>query len=177
MRRPFVTTTLTLALALAPAVLFAQATPPAQTPPAQTPPAQPAPAQPAQPAAPQPNAGSFSAPAGMFLNTIKATETGAFETTMAKVREAAAKSTNQAVKDAVSGWKVYKASEPTPQGHVLYVFVLDPAVKDFDYSGTGVFKILQEGLGDATAREIFDKFRNAFAAGQNKLTLTPVTGQ
>lgn len=173
MRRPFVTMTFALALALTPALLFAQATPPAQTPPAQTPPAQTPPAA-AQPAAPQPNAGAFSTPAGMFLNTIKAAETTAFEQTMAKVKEAAAKSTNQSVKDAVAGWKIYKASEPTPQGHVLYVFVLDPAVKDFDYSGTGVFKILQEGLGDATAREIFDKFRNSFAAGQNKLTLTPV---
>jgi hypothetical protein len=174
MRRPFVTTTFALALALAPAVLFAQAAPPAQ-PPAQTPPAQPA--TPAPPAAAQPNPGAFSTPAGMFLNTIKADQTTAFEQTMAKVKEAAAKSSNAATKEAVSGWKIYKASEPTPQGHILYVFVLDPAVKDFDYSGTGIFKILQEGLGDATAREIFDKFRNAFAAGQNKLTLTPVIGQ
>ncbi len=111
----------------------------------------------------------------MFLNTIKADQTTAFEQTMAKVKEAAAaKSTNPAVKEAMAGWKIYKASEATPQGHILYVFVLDPAVKDFDYSGTGVFKILQEGLGDAPAREIFDKFRNAFAAGQNKLTLTPL---
>jgi hypothetical protein len=162
-----------LALALAPAAVFAQATPPAQTPPAQPPAGQPATPAPA----PVQNAGAFNAPAGMFLNTIKADQTAAFEQTMAKVKEAAAKSANPATKEAIAGWKIYKASEPTQGGHVLYVFVLDPAVKDFDYSGTGIFKILQEGLGDATAREIFDKFRNAFAAGQNKLTLTPVTGQ
>lgn len=163
MRRSFATTSFALALALAPAALFAQETPPAQAAPAQ-PPAQPA----------GPPAGAFSTPAGMFLNTIKADQTAAFENTMAKVKEAAAKSTNADVKQAATGWKVYKALEPAGEGKVLYVFLLDPAVKDFDYSGTGVFKILQDGLGDATAREIFEKFRNAFVTGQNKLSLTPV---
>jgi hypothetical protein len=167
MRRPFVTSTFALALALAPALSVAQTPPPTQQPPAQ-PPAQTAPAAPAQP--PQ---GVFTAPAGMFLNTIKTDQTAAFEETMAKVKEAIAKSTNESVKKAGAGWKVYKALEPAGQG-VLYVFTMDPTVADFDYSALGIFKILQDGLGDATAREIFEKFRNAFGAPQNKLNLTPL---
>lgn len=177
MRRPLVTSMLALAVALAPAMVFAQTPPPAQ-PPATQPPAQPPAAQPpaqaAAPAAPVPGQGGFTAPAGMFLNTIKADQTAAFEETMAKVKEAVAKSAKPAVKEAAAGWKLYKALEPAGAGNVLYIFVMDPAVKDFDYSAVGIFTILQEGLGDATAREIFEKFRNAFGAAQNKLNLTPM---
>jgi len=166
MRRPLVTSTFAVALAFAPAMVCAQTPPPAQQPPAATQP-------PAQTAAPAPGAGAFTAPAGMFLNTIKADQTTAFEETMAKVKEAVAKSTKPGVKEAAAGWKIYKALEPTG-GNALYIFVMDPVVKDFDYSAVGIFTILQEGLGDATAREIFEKFRNAFGAAQNKLNLTPM---
>lgn len=178
MRRPLVTSTFALVVAIAPAMVCAQTAPPAQ-PPATQPPAQ------AAPAAPVPGAGAFTAPAGMFLNTIKADQTAAFEDTMAKLKEAVAKSAKPAVKEAAAGWKIYRALEPAgppcppdkapcPPGNVLYIFVMDPAVKDFDYSAVGVFTILQEGLGDATAREIFEKFRNAFGSAQNKLNLTPM---
>lgn len=166
MRRPLVISTFALAVALAPAMVCAQTAPPAQ-PPATQPPAQ------AAPAAPVPGQGVFTAPVGMFLNTIKADQTAVFEDTMAKVKEAVAKSAKPAVKEAAAGWKIYKALEPTGT-NVLYIFVMDPVVKDFDYSAVGIFTILQEGLGDATAREIFEKFRNAFGSAQNKLNLTPM---
>lgn len=173
MRRPVVISNFALALALVPALLFAQTPPPTQ-PPATQPPATQPPAQTAPPAAAAPVQGAFTAPAGMFLNTIKADQTAAFEETMAKVKEAVAKSAKPAVKEAAAGWKLYKALEPAGPGNVLYIFVMDPAVKDFDYSAVGIFTILQEGLGDATAREIFEKFRAAFGAAQNKLNLTPM---
>ncbi len=43
------------------------------------------------------------------------------------------------------GWKIFKAAEPGPNGSVLYVFVMDPAVKGADY---GVAKILARGVPD-----------------------------
>jgi len=168
MRRSFALSSCVLTLALAPAALFAQ-TPPAQQPATQ----QPATAQ-EQPQTQQaqPPGLSFDAPSGMIFNQIKPDQTAAFEEVMAKVKEALAKSTDPTRKQQAAGWKVYKATEPMGEAkNVLYVFIMDPALKGADYN---VFKILQEGLGDATAREIFEKFRNAYAAGQNKINLTPL---
>jgi hypothetical protein len=51
------------------------------------------------------------------------------------------------------------------------VSVLDPAVKGADY---GIFPLLQESLGEAPARELFEKFRDAHAGGQHVLRLSQV---
>ena len=167
MRRALVITTCALGLALTPAALFAQP-PPAQPPPAQPPPAQQTPAQ--QPPAQETPQLAFAAPAGMIFNQIKPDQTAAFEEVMGKLKEALNKSTDPVRKQQSTGWKVYKATEAMG-ANTLYVFLMDPAVPGADYN---VFKVLQEGLGDATAREIFEKFRNAYAGPQNKINLTPV---
>lgn len=182
MRRSFALTSCVLTLALAPAAVFAQ-TPPAQQPAPQPPttqqptPQEPATQQPAtqQPAAgqEQPVEGTFKANAGIVFNQIKPDQTAAFEETIAKVKEALAKSTDPVRKQQATGWKVYKSPEGMA-GNALYVFVIDPVVQDADYTAVALFKILQEGFGDATAREIFERFRNAYAAGQNVLNLTEI---
>ena len=181
MRRSLALPSCVLALALAPAALFAQ-TPPAQQPAPQQPPAQQPPAQqpsPEQPASQQPGAqepaapGTFKGEAGIIFNQIKQDQTAAFEETITRVKEALAKSTNPARKQQAAGWKVYRSPEGMG-GNALYIFIIDPAAKDADYTAVGVFKILQEGLGDATAREIYERFRNAYAAPQNVLNLSPI---
>ena len=163
MRRPFVTTSCALLLALAPVALFAQ-TPPAQQPPAQNPPAQEQPAQPATPKL------TFATDAGMIFNQIKPDQTAVFEEGMTRIKEALGKSTDPVRKQQAAGWRVYKAQEPMG-ANTLYVFLMDPAVKGGDYD---MFKILQEGLGDQTAREIFLKLRDAYASGQNIINLTQI---
>src|SRR5689334_19762513 len=106
--RSFVTSTFVLALALAPAAVFAQAT----TPPAQ-PPAGQQPAAAAQPAAPAAPKLSFTTPAGMLLVQVKPDQTATFEEMIGKVKAGGQ-----------SGWKVYKAAEPAQGGNVMYVVVI-----------------------------------------------------
>src|SRR5688500_15556130 len=111
MRGSFVTvlrTSCTLALALAPAAVFAQ-TPPAQTPPAQTQPAQTQPAAADKPKEPRM---SFTGEAGVFLFQIKPDQTAVFEELVGKVKEALGKSEKPERKQQLAGWKLYKAAEP-----------------------------------------------------------------
>jgi hypothetical protein len=172
MRRSFVTSSCTLALALMPAAMFAQ-TPPTQNPPAQNPPAQtqPAPAQGTEKKEPRM---SFTCDAGVFLFQIKPDQTAVFEELVGKVKEALAKSDKPERKQQLAAWKLYKAAEPMG-ANTLYVFVADPSIKGAEYD---LLMLLAEGLGQAAGtpenQELFKKYVNAFAAGASRLNLTPV---
>ncbi|HXW05048.1 MAG TPA: hypothetical protein VD833_07445 [Vicinamibacterales bacterium] len=174
MLRRSVTTTCALLLALAPASIFAQ-DPPAQQPPAQ-PPAQqpPAEAQPQPPTAPKL---AFDSNAGLLLVQIKPGETAAFEELVAKLRAGLQKSTDAELKQQMSGWKVYKSSEPMG-ANALYVVMVDPAVPKSEYDFFGLLQkvMTPEELRDPATQEMFKRFVNAFAAGYNKLNLTPLAG-
>ena len=102
MRRPFTIMTGALALALGTAALYAQTAPAQQPPPAA---AQP----PAAPAAPKI---AFTTDAGLLLIQIKPDQTAAFEEMVAKLKASLAKTDNAEVKQQMSGWKIYKSSEP-----------------------------------------------------------------
>ena len=75
-----------------------------------------------QPAA-QPNPFVFPGDGGVILNFVKADKTADFEMVLGKVKEALAKSEKPERKQQATGWKVFKASEPGPNGAVIYVFV------------------------------------------------------
>jgi hypothetical protein len=173
--RSFVTSTFALALALVPAVAFAQATPPpAQQPPAGQPPAaaQPAAAQPATPAAPKL---SFSTPAGMLLVQVKPDQAAAFEEMIGKIKTGVAASTDPSVKAQAGSWKVYKAAEPAAGGNIMYVVLIDPATANTEYQ---FFEVIQKTLTDEQKRdpataEMYKKYAAAIA-GMNKLNVTPI---
>ena len=138
----------------------------------QTPGAPPAPA-PANVVAPPPAGRVFAAEQGIIFNAIRPDKVTDFETVIAKLRKALETSKDPLRNQQGWSWKIFKATEPGPNGSVLYVFVMDPVVKGADY---GVAKILAE----AYPMEIMDLYRmysGAFAtAGQTLLNLKPATG-
>ena len=132
---------------------------PAQQPPAQ-PPAQPAPAAPAaQPPAAQPNPFVFNSDAAMLTFFIKPDKAGDFEKVMAKLHEALANSDKPERKQQAAGWKLYKATEAGPNGTVLYINFLSPALKGADYT---ISKILAE-VFPQEVQQLFPLYRDAFA--------------
>lgn len=160
MRRPFTISTCALVLALAPSVLYAQ-DPPA-----------PAAAQP--PAAPKLG---FTTDAGLLLVQIKGDQTAIFEELVAKLKAGAAKVEDATVKQQLTNLKVYKTSEGAAGGNALYVILLDPAAKNAEYE---LFVLAQKVMTPDELRapetiEFFKKAAAAFAAGYNKLSLTPVS--
>lgn len=168
MRRPFVIPTFGLALALVPAVLFAQAAP-AQPPTGQAP----SPAgQAAPPAAPKL---AFTSPSGVLLVPIKPDQTAAFEEFAKKLKASLAKSEDATVKQQAAGLKIYKSAEPFGQ-NALYVIVIDPVVPNAEYD---LFAMLQktmtpDELRAPEAAEMWKRFQAAFASGPSRLSLTPV---
>jgi len=144
---------------------------PGATPP--TPTAPPAPAPPAGQSvvSPAPMGRVFASDHGLIFNAIRPDKVMDFETVIAKLRAALTDSKDPVRNQQGWGWKIYKVTEPGPNGSVLYVFLMDPAVKGADY---GVAKILAE----AYPNEITDLYRmytGAFAAaGQTLINLQPV---
>lgn len=162
MRRPLVTSTCALVLALPPVSLFAQ-DPPAQQQPATQ-----------QPATPKEPGLTFTGEAGVLLFQIKPEQTAAFEDLLTRVRDVLNKSEDPVRKQQLTGWKTYKAEEPMG-ANALYVLHVDPVVKGAEYD---LLRLLVEGLGKDYAlpenQEMVKKFLDVFAAGPSRLNLTPI---
>jgi hypothetical protein len=180
MRRPFVISTGALALALLPAIISAQTPQPtAQQPTTQQPTGQPPATQPpagaeqAKPA--EPPKVPFTTPAGALLVQIKPDQTAVFEEMVSKLQAGLAQTQDATLKQQASGFKVYKATEPLA-GNALYVIFIEPTVPSADYE---LFVMLQkamtkEELSSPATQEMWKRYVAAFAAGLNKLSLTPV---
>lgn len=151
-RRRRYSTGLVIALAACAALMMpvvAQAALSAQDAPAQTP--------------PPPQARVFTADAGIMFNVIKADKAADFEMVIGKLKEALEKSENPVRKQQAAGWRVYKQAEPLPNGNALYVFLIDPVVKDADYT---VSRILAEAF-PAEVQDLFKVYSAAYAGGVN----------
>jgi len=151
------------------AAVRAAAQPPApQIPPVTPPPAgqPPAAAQPAVPASRK-----FTSDSGIIFNVIKPDKVADFEAIMARVKEALGKSSDPKRKQQALGWRVFKGLEAGPGGNVVYVFFMDPAVKDEDYTVSG---ILTEAFPNE-AQDLWAKYTACFVSGQTMLNLQQTT--
>jgi hypothetical protein len=132
--------------------------------------AQAAPAQQAPAAAPAPQARVFTGDVGIMYNIIKPDKTADFEMVIGKLKEALAKSDDPVHKQMAQGWRVIKNPEPIQGGNYLYVFLIDPVVKDADYT---VSRVLAKAF-PAEVQELFKVYSACFAGGvtlQNYTTI------
>src|SRR5438477_378048 len=123
-------------------------------------------AAPAAQAAP-PTKRVFASDAGMVLNFIKPDKTADFEAVMVKLKEALMKSDKPERKEQAKSWKVFKSPELAGM-NVLYVFVIDPSVKDADYT---VSNILAEVYKPEELNTIYKHYADSYAQGQNIINL------
>lgn len=128
--------------------------------------AAPAPAA-AAPVAAVPASRKFTSDSGMVFNIIKADKTADFEAVMARVKEALGKSQDPKRKQQAISWRVFKGLEAGPGGNVVYVFFMDPAVKDQDYT---VSQILGEAF-PSEVQDLWAKYTQSFVSGQTMLNL------
>jgi hypothetical protein len=149
-----------------------QSTSPLQGATPQTPGALPAPiTPPANVVAPPLPGRVFAAEQGVIFNAIKPDKVMDFETVIGKLRDALATSKNPIRNQQGWGWKIFRATEPGPNGSALYVFIMDPVVKGADY---GIAKILSEAY-PAEITDLYRMYSGAFAtAGQTLLNLKPI---
>ncbi len=146
---------------------------PIQPPATQQPPAptNPAPGQttpPTDPSQPAAQAGRvIAADAGLVFFPVRPERTADFEKIMAKLRDALAASEDPVRKQQAAGWKVFKAVEPGPNNTVLYVFLIDPAVKGTDYA---FWKTIYDEF-PAEVQELYRLYTAASPSGQTLLNL------
>jgi hypothetical protein len=117
-----------------------------------------------------PTARTFAPDAGLVLNFIKPAKTADFEAVMAKVKEGLTKSTKPERNEQAKSWKVFKSPDPAGE-NVLYVFVIDPAVKGADYT---ISNILAESFPPAEVNELYKKYAEAYGTGQQPVNLALV---
>ena len=110
----------------------------------------------------------FASDAGLVLNFIKPDKTADFEAVVARLKDALVRSDKPDRKQQAASWKVFKSPEPAAGGTVLYVFVMDPAVKGADYAVTN---ILTEAFPAAEVVALYRQYAGAFAPGQNFVNL------
>ena len=103
----------------------------------------------------------------MVLNFIKPDKVAEFEMVIGKLKEALAKSEKPERKQQAAGWKIFKSPDPAG-ANVLYVFVIDPAVKGADYQ---VSNLIAESFTGAEANDILTKYAAAYAQGMNIVNL------
>ena len=128
-------------------------------------------AAPAQAAAAPPQTRIFTGDVGLMFNVIKPDKTADFEMVIGKLKEALAKSEDPVHKQMAAGWRVIKNPEPIQgSGNYLYAFLIDPVVKDADYT---VSRILAKTF-PAEVQELFKVYAACFASGvtlQNYTTI------
>ena len=132
--------------------------------------AQAAPAQQAPAAAPAPQARVFTGDVGLMFNVIKPDKTADFEMVVGKLKEALAKSDDPVHKQMAQGWRVLKNPEPIQGGNYLYVFLVDPVVKDADYT---VSRVLAKAF-PVEVQELFKVYSACFAGGVTLQNYTTV---
>ncbi len=109
----------------------------------------------------------FTADGAMVLNFIKPDKAADFELVISKLKEALAKSEKPERKQQAAGWKVFKSPDPAG-ANVLYVFVIDTAVKGADYQ---ISNLIAESFSAAEANDILTKYAASYAQGMNIVNL------
>ena len=113
---------------------------------------------------------TFSGKSGLIFSVVRPDRVVDFEMVMGYLQKALEKSTDATVRAQAQGWQVLKATEPGPNGSVVYVFVIDPAVMGADY---GLGRILSEAYPDQI-QEIWKLYTGSLAGGGSLMNLTPL---
>ena len=112
----------------------------------------------------------FLAPSGLLFNAVRPERVVDFEMVVGYLQAALEKSTNPQLRAQAQGWRMFKAIEPGPNGTILYVFLMDPAVAGADYA---LGPILSEAYPEQVD-QIWKLYQGALAGGGSLLNLVPV---
>jgi hypothetical protein len=115
---------------------------------------------------------AFTATTGLLIHQVAPTRVADFNRLIAYVRDALAKTTNPTLLSQAKGWKFYQDTAPGPNGDVMFVFQLDPAVPCVDYA---LGPILADAYPDpAQLTEIWNLYRNSVRNGGTIMNLVEV---
>ena len=102
---------------------------------------------------------TFTGDMVLMAHSVPADKIMDYEQVVAKLKEALSKSEKPEAKQQLAGWKVMKSAMPQPTGETLYFHVINPVIKDADYS---ILNIVYDANKDPNAqRAFYDLYRNS----------------
>jgi hypothetical protein len=116
---------------------------------------------------------TFTGDMVLMAHSVPADKISDYEQVVAKLKEALGKSEKPEAKQQLAGWKVMKSSMAQPTGETLYFHVINPVIKDADYSILNIFYDANKDPNEQ--RAFYDLYRNSMKPlfiVQGPLTLT-----
>ena len=110
----------------------------------------------------EPEKTTFTGDMVLWAFAVNPDKTADYEGVLAKLKEALERSEKPETKQQLAGWKVMKASTPQPTGEIIYVHVINPVVRDADYSITNIVYDVFKDPAEQTA--FFETYRGAIKA-------------
>lgn len=111
---------------------------------------------------------TFDGDTALWTMAIKPDKAADFEKVMAKMREALMKSADPARRQQAASWKVMRMTQPLTDGNIAYVHIIQPVVKDADYT---IMQTLYEAFPDER-QALYEMYRGAFAKNVSLATGT-----
>ena len=98
---------------------------------------------------------------GFVQLAVQSSMTTAFEAVMEALKAGLQNSDDPVRKQQLRNWKIYKSDNQVP-GHVLYIMIIEPSVKDADYT---ISTILTDVYPYEEALSLYDTFNKAVTGG------------
>lgn len=136
----------------------------------------------AEPAPSQPAAGgakvTFTTPVGVILVPVKPEATGTFEEIAVKIIAGVRGTRDRDFKSQMSGLQIFRAVEPSREGHVIYVMLIDPVTPNAEYDPLQVLAktMTPEQLHAPETTETWKRYTDAIAGAFETMSLAPVAG-
>ena len=102
---------------------------------------------------------TFTGDMVLWAFAVNADKTADYDQVVAKLKEALSKSERPEAKQQLAGWKVMKNAMAQPDGSFVYIHVINPVVKEADYSITNiVYEVVKD---PAEQKAFYDSYRGA----------------
>lgn len=108
--------------------------------------------------------------AGLVLNYIKPEKTVAFDFMIGQLKAAMEQSHRSTLCDQAARWKVVRTSEPGPDGTAVYVFAVDPGLRNVDYR---VSTVVAEAI-HRNPDEFYQRLLDLYASRQTVIQIAGV---
>ncbi|MGE0593448.1 MAG: hypothetical protein AB7G23_06830 [Vicinamibacterales bacterium] len=109
---------------------------------------------------------TFDGDIALWTVAIRPDKTADFEQIMAKLQQALKTSSDPARQQQAQGWKVMKMPTALPDGNIAYVHIVNPVVRDADYT---IMQVLYDAFPEER-QALYEMYRGAFAANLSLAT-------
>ena len=110
---------------------------------------------------------TFNADAAIMVRFVRPEMADQYEASLVRVKEAMDRSLSPTRHRQAIGWRVFRALQRATNGDLVYIFEIDPPVKDADYA---ISRLLAESFAEQ-GESLFRRYAECYSGPQNLLDL------